>query len=141
MLNVIRPIPCRMPSAKALLCISRGSAKVNRRSVSHRAIRKEPLQIRSNVTQTRPRNSLLVLCLDGAGCANEIVRNPEADSEMMREVVAASKCPIDYRPVATRAALESRAQTPARIEPSFRLRHAAGCRVRSLRLAPLRGAH
>src|ERR1700730_16737801 len=141
MLNVIRPVPCRMAGAEAFFHVARRGAQMNRRSVGHRGTRKEPFQIRSDVAQPRTRNSLLVLCLDCGRCADKIIRNPEANSEMMREIVAPSKRPIVYRPVTARTALESRPQAPAWIEPCIRLRGTAGCRILSLRMARIRRAN
>ena len=141
MLDMIPPVPRRMPGAEAFFHIAGRRAEVNRRSIIHRGTRKEPLQVRTDVSQTRPRNRLRVFRLDCAGCADEIVRNSQADSEMVREIVAASKAQIVYRPVPAGAAFESRPEIPTRVESLIGFRTSAGRRVRTLRLNALRSDH
>src|SRR4029077_16144115 len=106
----------RVPGAEALFHIARRRAKMDGRSVIHGGTRKEPLQIRSYVSQTRAGNGLGVLRLDRGRSANEIVRDPEAKSEVMRKIVAASDAELEHRSVTADAALETRSQSPARIK-------------------------
>src|SRR5258708_36123502 len=129
-----------MPGAEAFFNSPRWRAGLNRGTIIHGWTRKPPLQIPPDVSQTRPRNRLRILRLEYGRRANEVVWNPEADSEMVREIVPASKGQIVYRYVSTRAAFESRTQCPARVEPFIGLRSSAGCRVTTLRLTPLRSA-
>src|SRR6202030_2185392 len=64
MLDVIRPVPRRVPGAEAFLGVPGWRPQMQRRRIGHRLARKQPPQIRADIPETRTGSRLRIIGLD-----------------------------------------------------------------------------